>query len=109
MSTTNTSITVVGCESCGYQAIPPKYTCPSCYSALTEREASGTGTIYSYTTIHVAPGKFASQLPYAVILVEFDHGLRVTARLEEGEDEPQIGRKVQLSRVEDSVYWFRGA
>ena len=98
-------ITVVVCEECGHQAIPPKYGCPKCSSDhLVETEHTGTGIIYSYTTIRVAAGKYESQLPYIVALVELDGGLRVTARLE-GE-QASIGQRVKLNRVEESIYWF---
>lgn len=107
------AMTIVTCESCGgYKGIPPKYTCPKCYESLVEKQVSGLGTIYSLTTIHVAPGKFAELAPYPIILVELDEGLRVTARLENenetGEVSPAIGQRVQLSRYDQLVYWFRG-
>ncbi|MED1467046.1 Zn-ribbon domain-containing OB-fold protein [Bacillus salipaludis] len=98
-------ITVVVCKECGHQAIPPKYGCPKCSSAhLVEKKHSGEGSIYSYTTIRVATGKYASQLPYIVALVELDGGLRVTARLEG--DQASISQSVKLNRIEESIYWF---
>jgi len=98
-------MTVLVCADCGYQAIPPKYGCPKCASdQLGEKRKQGTGSIYSYTTIRVAGGKFASQLPYTVVLVDLDGGLRVTARLEG--DQASIGQRVQLNRVDESTYWF---
>jgi len=98
-------IMVVVCEECGHQAIPPKYGCPICTSDhLVEMKHTGTGIIYSYTTIRVAAGKYESQLPYIVALVELDGGLRVTARLE-GE-QTSIGQRVKLNRVDESIYWF---
>lgn len=98
-------ITVLVCEECGHQAIPPKYGCPKCTSDhMVEKKHTGAGSIYSYTVIRVAAGKYQSQLPYIVGLVELDGGLRVTARLEG--DQAAIGQRVKLSRVEESIYWF---
>lgn len=98
-------ITVVVCQECGHQAIPPKYGCPKCSSDhVVEKKHPGAGCIYSYTTIRVASGKYASQLPYIVALVELDVGLRVTARLEG--DQVFIGQRVKLNRIEESIYWF---
>jgi uncharacterized OB-fold protein len=99
------AIQVVGCMACEYKAIPPKYTCPTCYQPLQNISVSGEGKIYSYTTIHVAPGALAAQAPYHVILVELDDGLKITARMH-AETAPAIGLKVQFNRVDDSVYWF---
>ncbi|MEW9674063.1 Zn-ribbon domain-containing OB-fold protein [Ammoniphilus sp. 3BR4] len=99
-------ITVLVCPECGYLAIPPKYGCSKCPSdQLVEKKLQGAGSIYSYTTIRVAGGKYASQLPYTVALVELDEGLRVTARLEG--DQASIGQRVKLNRVEESIYWFK--
>ena len=99
-------ISVVVCKECGHQAIPPKYGCPKCASGqLVEKVQSGEGSIYSYTTIRVASGKYASQLPYIVALVKLDGGLGVTARLEG--DQALIGQRVKLNRIEESIYWFR--
>ncbi|MBT2655106.1 OB-fold domain-containing protein [Bacillus sp. ISL-18] len=98
-------IIVVVCEECGHQALPPIYTCPKCTSNdFVEMKHTGTGSIYSYTTIRVAAGKYEPQLPYIVALVELEGGLRVTARLE-GE-QASIGQYVKMNRVEESIYWF---
>lgn len=98
-------IMLVVCEECGHKAIPPKYGCPKCNSNhLVETEQTGTGIICSYTTIRVTSGKYESQLPYIVALVELDGGLKVTARLEG--NQASIGQRVKLNRVEESIYWF---
>ena len=99
------NLTVLTCQSCGYQAIPPKYTCPSCLEeSLSEREISGRGKVFSHTTIRVAPGAFSSEIPYPILLVELENGLRVTARTEL--EQVLIGQVVQLTKVEHGVYWF---
>ena len=96
---------LLSCENCEKYFIPPKYFCPHCYhEGLTEKKVEGTGQIYSFTTIYIAPEKRAAEAPYHIILVDLDEGLRVTARLVEGE--PTMNQKVKLNRIEDSVYWF---
>ncbi|MFM1653608.1 Zn-ribbon domain-containing OB-fold protein [Brevibacillus sp. B_LB10_24] len=99
------NISVLSCEKCSAAFIPPKYICPVCrHDRLTLKPASGSGTVYSYTTIHIAPEKFADQAPYHIVLVDLDQGLRVTGRLTGGT--PRIGQRVECSRVDESVYWF---
>ena len=99
-------ITILNCANCGKRLIKPKYACPSCLSdQLVEVLESGKGTIYSHTSIYVSTEQFASQIPYEVILVELANGLRITARIETNDVE--IGKPVELSHVQDSVYWFK--
>ncbi|BCJ86244.1 Zn-ribbon domain-containing OB-fold protein [Effusibacillus dendaii] len=98
-------MTLLSCEGCKNVSVPPKYVCPHCYSEeLVETKVSGTGKIYSFTTIYIAPEKFASQAPYHIILVDLDEGPRVTGRLVGGQ--PAIDQRVELHRMDDSVYWF---
>lgn len=99
------NLTILACQSCGFQAIPPKYTCPSCHEeSLSELEIPGKGKVFSHTTIRVAPGAFASEIPYPILLVELENGLRVTARTDL--EQVLIGQVVQLKKVEKGVYWF---
>jgi uncharacterized protein len=98
-------MTLLSCEGCKRDFIPPKYICPHCYSEeLIEKKVSSLGQIYSYTTIYAAPERLAVEAPYHIVLVDLDEGPRVTARLVEGE--PTINQKVRLYKIEDSVYWF---
>ncbi|KAF0817713.1 MULTISPECIES: Zn-ribbon domain-containing OB-fold protein [unclassified Cytobacillus] len=98
-------MTLLSCVGCKENFNPPKYICPHCYSEeLIEKKVSGIGQIYSYTTIYAAPERLAADAPYHIILVDLDEGLRVTARLINGE--PTINQKVKIYKFEDSVYWF---
>jgi uncharacterized OB-fold protein len=40
-------------------------------------EASGKGTIYSFTVVHRAPAQFADSVPYVVALVDLAEGVRM--------------------------------
>jgi uncharacterized OB-fold protein len=44
---------------------------------LTWIEASGKGTIYSYTVVHRAPSSFADSVPYVVALIDLTEGVRM--------------------------------
>ncbi|WP_096200794.1 Zn-ribbon domain-containing OB-fold protein [Bacillus sp. FJAT-45350] len=96
---------VLTCTSCGKKMIPTKYTCPACLSnELTESVIDGHGLVYSHTTVSIAPDPFSKDVPYQVILVELENGLRVTGRLLEST--VKIGDSVELKELRDSVYWF---
>ena len=46
-----------------------------------------SGTVYTETVVHLAPERFAGDVPYQVIIVSLDHtdnggGSRITARVE---------------------------
>jgi len=43
-----------------------------------------SGTVYTETVVHLAPERFAADVPYQVIIVELDGGGKVTARVEGG-------------------------
>jgi uncharacterized OB-fold protein len=41
-----------------------------------------TGSVYTETVVHLAPERFAADVPYQVIIVSLDAGGRITARVE---------------------------
>lgn len=73
------------CDGCDRCFFPPQPTCPYCGSPAGEPVASaGTGQVYSWVVVHVAlhPG-FAEDVPYTIVAVELDEGVRVLGRLRE--------------------------
>ncbi|HKP07469.1 MAG TPA: Zn-ribbon domain-containing OB-fold protein [Microbacterium sp.] len=78
---------------------PPKPLSPDDWSTDMEWvELSGTGTLYSHTTIHASPTAFLSELPYIVCIVDLDEGLRLATRYL-GDAPPTIGARVGLVTV----------
>lgn len=70
------------CKDCGKLTFPPKKFCPHCWSRNVEWVSTPTrGTIYSYTTVHIAPAVFAHEAPYMVCIADMDGGLRIATRL----------------------------
>lgn len=66
------------CERCGSHQLYARDRCLKCRGSVEWVEASGRGTIYSFTVIrqnHSRP--FRDQIPYAVALVDLDEGPRV--------------------------------
>ncbi len=71
--------------------------------------ASGRGTVFSFV-VHHAPKVPGRQLPFTVVLVELDEGVRMLGELR-GVDEPQIGMAVVagFDRVDGDLtvpYWM---
>ena len=78
--------------------------CPVCLT-LTQtqlEEVAGTGKIYSFTRVHVAPEQFKDIVPYYLAIIELDAGPRLMARLktEEG-DNVRIDAPVELVSTEN--------
>ena len=70
------------CENCQRYIFYPRSICPHCFSeAPAWVEASGAGTIYSYTVVHQAYGPFAAQVPFVVAIVELAEGVRMMTRI----------------------------
>jgi len=65
-----------------------------------------TGTVYTETVVHLAPERFAGDVPYQVIIVSLDqNGGKVTARVE-GE-RVQIDDRVAETETRDGIPFFR--
>lgn len=70
------------CQSCGHVIWYPRTFCPRCGSADVEWiEASGRGTIYSYTVVRQSQGRFAGAVPYVLAYVELEEGPRVLTNI----------------------------
>ena len=86
------------CNNCGVKLFPPRDVCLECEAPAYELFTfTGTGEIFSYTTIYDAPAGFEHMAPYTVALVKLDEGPIVTAQLTDiDEDELQIGLPVEM-------------
>ena len=63
------------CVDCGTVLLPPKPMCTKCFSLnLKWIKHQKTGTLLSYSVIHVAPKQFESMVPYIVGIVKFENG-----------------------------------
>lgn len=68
---------------CGRWRHPPRVACPECGSERWSwQRSSGRGTLYSWTVTHqpLAPG-FADDVPYAVVVVELEEGVRLVSAI----------------------------
>ncbi|MBF6629526.1 MAG: Zn-ribbon domain-containing OB-fold protein [Comamonas sp.] len=71
------------CNACGQVHFMPRHVCPTCWSDdLQWIEASGKGTVHSYTIIRRASDpRFAHLVPYVVVLVDLQEGPRMMANV----------------------------
>ena len=70
------------CAACGKVRHYPQVTCTECYSdACDWIEAIGRGAVHSWTITHHAfhPG-FTGDVPYALVTVDLDEGVRALGR-----------------------------
>jgi uncharacterized OB-fold protein len=78
--------------------LPTRYICPETGDRESEKiTLKGTGTILSYTIIHIAADQYAKQTPFPIAIIETDEGARLTAQVVDcTEDEIKIGARVEL-------------
>jgi uncharacterized OB-fold protein len=61
--------------------------------------------VYTETVVHLAPERFAADVPYQVVIIVLDDGGRVTARVE-GE-RVTIDDRVVEAEGHDGIAYFR--
>ncbi|MDX6284870.1 MAG: 3-oxo-4,17-pregnadiene-20-carboxyl-CoA hydratase alpha subunit [Frankiales bacterium] len=84
------------CTACGALRHPPGPVCPSCSSVDADwQELSGRGVVYTYTVVHQ---QFVpADLPYVVVAVELDEGVRMVSNLVDVRPgEVRIGQRVHV-------------
>jgi uncharacterized OB-fold protein len=83
---------VMACRACGRAHWYPRAHCPFCTSADTEwRDASGRGTIYSYSVMRQA------KPPYVIAYVTLEEGPTMMTNIVDSDfEEVAIGKRVEL-------------
>ena len=75
------------CVACGRAQHYPRAFCAACWSdEVTWEEASGRGTLYTWSTVHMndlAP--FAERVPYIAAAVDLDEGPRLMTNIVEAD------------------------
>ena len=70
------------CAACGEVIWWPKAICPACSSFDLERfDASGRGTVYSYSVVHRSVGRWNEVTPYVLAYVELEEGPRLMTNI----------------------------
>jgi uncharacterized OB-fold protein len=105
------------CAACGHVFYYARTNCPACLSQdLSWREASGRGTLYSYTVCRrpQAP-EFAEDTPYILAAITLEEGPRMSSLLVDADpDNVTIGVPVEVAWDDDvspdlSMPYFRPA
>ncbi len=71
------------CKECGKHIFYPRIACPHCFSDNVEWvDASGKGTVYSYTVVESnAPSAFINDIPYVVAVVRLAEGVQMLTNI----------------------------
>jgi len=96
------------CADCGRVRHYPRPVCEACYSMLVDWiDASGRGRVHSWTTTHHAfHASFRPDLPYTLLTVDLDEGVRMNAQLrglDPGELRVGLPVQVEFERATDEV------
>ena len=73
------------CSDCEKHIFYPRMACPFCFSDNIEWvEASGKGTIYSFTVVEDnAPSPFVPDMPFVIAVVILEEGVRMLTNIVE--------------------------
>jgi uncharacterized OB-fold protein len=73
------------CRDCHKHVFYPRVACPHCFSENLEWvQASGRGTVYSYTVVYAnAPSAFIADIPYVVAVIQLAEGVRMLSNIVE--------------------------
>jgi uncharacterized OB-fold protein len=104
------------CTACGAWRHLPRQMCAACGSTAWEwAPSSGRGKVYTWTVTHQAMHPaFANDIPYAIVVVELEEGVRMVSALRGlPPDRLELGLpvEVELERVSDTIAlpYFRPA
>jgi uncharacterized OB-fold protein len=86
------ALAVQRCQGCGALRHYPRLVCDRCYSLESEWvDVSGRGKVHSWTiTHHAFHPAFKDELPYVLVIVDLDEGVRAMGRLR-GDPAAKIG------------------
>jgi uncharacterized OB-fold protein len=93
------------CGDCGRAHFYPRPFCPHCWSEkVTWEEASGRGTLYTYSVVHVNDlPPFPERVPYVAAIVDLDEGPRVMTNIVDCDfDALQVGMPVEVTFREET-------
>ena len=114
-ATSEGRLVLAHCDECEEVIWYPRHMCPVCGgTAVSWVDASGHGTVYSFTVVYRSPGIFQSAVPYVVAYVELDEGPRVLTNIIDCDPEQvRIGQSVEVVFFDtgegSALYRFRPA
>ncbi len=103
---------IQSCPSCGNKQFYPRALCTQCGGDPEWYEASGSGTVHTFTVVRqMGMRAFREELPYVVAMVELDEGPMMMGNVTDCDPEAvSIGMPVEVHfvRVDDDTgipYW----
>lgn len=85
------------CERCQTRQFYPRAMCTGCgATGPSWIDCDGGGRVYSFTEVHRAPAAFRDEVPYVVLLVDLDEGVRMMTRLVGDSAGLAIGARVRV-------------
>jgi uncharacterized protein len=96
--TTQGRLLLARCEACGTVVWYPRSICPECGGDSSSWiEASGVGTVYSFTVVQRSFGHYQDVVPFVIAYVELAEGPRVLTNIVNCEPEDvRIGLPVTV-------------
>jgi uncharacterized OB-fold protein len=97
-ATVNGRLLLPRCDDCSTVIWYPRRFCPACGSrSVSWFEASGRGSIYSFTITRIGQGRYREAPPYVFAYVELDEGPRVMTNIVDCDSERlEIGQAVKV-------------
>jgi uncharacterized protein len=95
------------CSACGEHQFYPRKVCVHCGSSAVEwAEASGKGTVHTYTVIHQqGMPVWRDQVPYVAAIIDLEEGVRMTSNVVDVEPSAvSIGMGVEVTFVDEGMY-----
>lgn len=94
------------CKDCEKHIFYPRIACPHCSSDNVEWvDASGKGTVYSYTVVESnSPSAFLKDIPYVVAVVRLEEGVQMFSNVvgcEPGEVRCDMPVEVTFEKLDD--------
>jgi uncharacterized OB-fold protein len=89
------------CPACGHRQFYPRGMCTACGENPEWEEASGGGTVHTFTIIRQQGARgFRDDVPYAVAIIELDEGPRMMGNITGASvDQVAIGMRVRAYAV----------
>lgn len=88
------------CRQCSRISFPPKPLCRSCWSEdIDWIDLRPSGTLYSFTRVHVVPRAFLADALYDIGIVDLADGVRLMCRLLDVDADTAIGGAVRMVSV----------
>lgn len=97
-ATLNGKLLLQRCKDCEKACYYPRYLCPHCHSTeLVDFQASGRGTIYSYTVTTRGILEYANAGAYVLAMIELDEGPKIVSNIVDYDPaELAIGQRVEV-------------